>query len=519
MVEVDSVPGQQGVRRAGRREWLGLAALTIPMMFVLLDNGIIFLALPHLTASLGASSTETLWIADIYGFFLMAFLIAMGRIGDRIGHRRLLLAGAAAFSVLSVAAAFAHSALALIVVRALLGVAGGVIGPCVFAIIKELFPDPRQMATAMSIFATSAMVGVSLGPTVGGLLLNWFWSGSVFLIAVPVMLWLLVVGPFALPETKHRSANPLDLLSVVLWLATVLPVVYGLTTFARVGWAVRPLAVLAFGLAVGTVFVLRERGVASPLLDFRLFGIRAIGATLGMYVLVGIVQSGNGLVLNQHMQLVEGLSAFATALWMVLPIGTAILGVHISTLLAKRIRPAYVLTGGLAIAAAGTAVLTQMTAVGGLAILMVGLCIVMLGTSPVGVLSGQLVMQAAPADQAGAAGSLNGTGGELSSAMGIAVFGSLVTAFYSGHVQVPVGVPAAGAATANDSLAHAVVVADQLPTGTGTELVNAARDTFNNAVTDVAAICVLLFLALAVLAFSTLRSVPPIGAETPEEES
>src|SRR6266545_2948795 len=230
MVEVKSIPQEAAPARAGRREWVGLAALTVPMMFVLLDNGIIFLALPHLTESLGASSTEALWIADIYGFFLMGFLVTMGRIGDRIGHRKLVLIGAAAFSVLSVVAAFSNSALMLIVMRALLGVAGGIIGPCFFAIIRQMFPDRKQMATAMSIFATAAMVGVSLGP--------------------------------------------------------------------RFGWLVPTVAIIVAGLVFGVVFVVRQRRVASPLLDMNLFGIGAIGATLTMYVLVGIVQSGNGLVLN-----------------------------------------------------------------------------------------------------------------------------------------------------------------------------------------------------------------------------
>ncbi|WP_213451364.1 MFS transporter [Rhizomonospora bruguierae] len=512
MVEVESVQTVE-VRRAGRREWIGLAALVVPMMFILLDNGIIFLALPQLTENLGASSTQILWIADIYGFFLMAFLVAMGRIADRIGHRRLLLIGAAAFSVLSLMAAFTTSPVMLIVLRAALGIAGGTVGPSVFAIIRQLFPDRRQMATAMSIFATSAMIGVALGPTVGGVLLHWFWPGSVFLIAVPVMLWLLVVGPIALPETRQRSTAPVDLSSVVLWLSAVLPTIYGVTTLARVGWAAAPVVAIVVGLALGTAFVTRERRLPNPLLDMRLFGIRAIGTTLAMFLLVGIVQSGNGLVLNQHLQLVEGYSTLATALWMVLPISVAIGGVHLSTMLAKRTRPAFVIGGGLVVASVGSAVLSQIDAVGGLTTLLVGLCIVMAGTSPVGVLSGQLVMQSAPAEQAGSAGSLNGTAGELSSALGIAVFGSLVNVFYSGNVRTPDALSPAAETHANDSISHAVAIARDLPTGPAEALVSAARDTFNNAVTNIAALCVVLFLALAVLTVATLREIPPIGAK------
>jgi MFS transporter, DHA2 family, multidrug resistance protein len=487
------------------------------MMFVLLDNGIIFLALPDLTRFLGATSTESLWIAHVYGFMLMGFMVTMGRLGDRVGHRKVLLTGAAAFSVLSIVAAFANSVEMLILLRALMGIAGATLGPCLFALVKRMFPNPRQMATAMSIMATSAMLGVSFGPSVGGLLLNWFWAGSVFLIAVPVMVSLLVIGPIVLPPSATRSSERLDLFSVALWLATVLPVIYGLTELARSGWAMAPLAAIAIGTAVGVVFARRQHRLPEPLLDMRLFGIRAIGATLLMYLLVGIVQSGNGLVLTQHMQLVEGLSPFATSIWMVLPIATAILGVHISTFLAKRYRPSSVLVGGLIVAAVGATVLTQII-VDDLVVLLIGLCVVMLGTSPVGVLSSQLIMQAAPPERAGAAGSLNSTNGELSSALGIAVFGSLMTVLYSGSVTVPDGTSTEDAAAANDTLVQATALAERLPAPAADTLLASAREAFNSGFAVIAAMSAVLFLALAVLVYKTLRSVPPIGAEPVESD-
>jgi MFS transporter, DHA2 family, multidrug resistance protein len=511
MVDAEKINLEQVPARAGRREWLGLAALLVPLMFVLLDNNIIFLALPSLTASLGATSTEALWIADIYGFFLTGFLITMGRVADRVGHRRLLLIGAAAFIVLSVAAAFADSVAMLILLRALLGIAGGIIGPSVFATVKRLFPDPRQLATALSISTTSAMIGISLGPSVGGVLLNWFWPGSVFLIAVPVMLWLLVVGPFVLPESTERSPHPLDLASSVLWLAAVLPFIYGMTTLARNGWSPLPAAALVVGLATGTIFVRRQMHLPNPLLDIDLLRTRAIGGTLTMYVLTGVVMSGNGLVLNQHLQLVQGYSPLATALWVAVPVVVGIIGVHVSTILAKRTRPVFVLGPGLLIAAVGEVVLTRISVAHGLVPLVVGLTIVWIGTSPIGVLSSQLVLHATPRSQAGAAGALSGTGGELSSALGIAAFGSLVTTFYTGHVQVPATVPAGDAVIANESISHAVAVAHHLPAGAAADLLATARDAFTGAVTSIAGFCVVLFVAIAALVFTILRAVPPIG--------
>ncbi|MGX6601998.1 MFS transporter [Micromonosporaceae bacterium Da 78-11] len=505
--------------RKGGRQWLGLVILLLPMLLVMLDLSVIFLAIPYMIADLKLSSLEALWVIDIYGFFVVGFLVTIGRLGDRIGHRRLLFIGAAAFCVLSLVAAFATGPVVLIAVRALLGVAGATIGPCVMALIKNLFPDPKEMATAFSMLTTVAMLGVLLGPTVGGLLLGSFWWGSTFLIAVPVMALLLLIGPFVLPrDTRDHDSEPLDLPSVVLSLSTMLPVIWGLTALAR-SFSLTPVLAIVIGATCGVLFVRRQRRLRDPLLDMRLFGIRAVGATLLMYLLTGIVQSGNGLVLNQHLQLVEGYTAFQTALWMALPVGAAILGVHVSTMLAKRFRPGLVLIGGLLVAAAGEAVLSQISPVNGLVTLLVGLCVVMIGTSPVGTLSNQLVMQAAPDERAGSAGSLSGASGEFGSALGVAVFGSLVTVFYSGHVAVPAGTPGEVATAANDSLPHALESAAGLPADVGAQLATAARASYTVAVENLAGLSVLLFLGLAVLVHFTLRSVRPIGSEPEPEQS
>jgi DHA2 family multidrug resistance protein-like MFS transporter len=502
----------------GRRAWIGLTILLLPMLLVMLDLSVIFLAIPHMVADLNLSNLQALWVIDIYGFFVVGFLVTIGRLGDRIGHRRLLLIGAAAFSVLSILAAFSDGPVMLITVRALLGVAGATISPCVMALIKGLFPDPKQMATAFSLMATAAMSGVLLGPTVGGLLLGRFWWGSTFLIAVPAMVLLLILGPFVLPATRDHSAAPLDLISVVLSLCAMLPTIWGLTALAR-HLSYLPVLAIVGGVAFGILFVRRQRRLADPLLDMRLFGIRAVGAMLLTFMLTGIVQSGNGLLLNQHIQLVEGYSAFATALWMALPVGSAIVGVHLSTVLAKRFRPGYVLIGGLILAATGETVLTQIPATAGLPTLLGGLCVVMLGTSPVGTLSSQLVMHAAPPARAGSVGSLNGACGEFGSALGVAIFGSLVTVFYGARVTVPAGVDANRAAAADDSLPHALNAAAGLPAALASDLAAAARTAFNSAVTSIAALSTGLFLALAVLVYLTLRGVRPIGAAEESEQS
>ncbi|HEY5451177.1 MAG TPA: MFS transporter, partial [Polyangia bacterium] len=185
---------QQSPAKAGRREWLGLAVLALPCLLYSMDLTVLHLAVPKLTTDLQPSSSQLLWIIDIYGFLVAGSLITMGTLGDRIGRRRLLLVGAAAFGAASIAAAFSTTATMLIATRALLGLAGATIAPSTLSLIRILFEDPRQRTTAIGIWITSYSVGGAIGPLVGGVLLETFWWGSVFLVGVPVMVLLLIVG-------------------------------------------------------------------------------------------------------------------------------------------------------------------------------------------------------------------------------------------------------------------------------------------------------------------------------------
>src|SRR6266496_6056794 len=196
--------------RATHREWLGLAVLALPTLLLSLDVSVLYLALPPLSADLHADSTQQLWILDIYSFLLAGFLVTMGTLGDRIGRRRLLLGGAAAFGIASVLAAFSTSAGMLIAARALLGLAGATLAPSTLSLIRSMFADPRQRTVAVGVWISSYSAGGAIGPLLGGVLLEWFWWGSVFLLAVPVMA-LLLLGPVLLPEYRDPEAGRLDL--------------------------------------------------------------------------------------------------------------------------------------------------------------------------------------------------------------------------------------------------------------------------------------------------------------------
>jgi DHA2 family multidrug resistance protein-like MFS transporter len=268
--------------RAGRREWIGLAVLALPILLLSLDLSVLYLALPHLSADLGASSTQQLWIVDIYGFMIAGLLVTMGTLGDRIGRRKLLLIGASAFGGPSVAAAFSTSAEMLIATRALLGIAGATLMPSTLALISNMFTDPGQRATAIGVWASCFAAGAAIGPIIGGVLLVFLWWGSVFLLGVPVMLLLLVTAPLLLPEYRDTHAGRLDLTSVALSLAAILPVIYGLKELAKDGIETLPIVAMVAGAAFGIVFVLRQRRLTSPLLDLRLFGSRSFSAALGI---------------------------------------------------------------------------------------------------------------------------------------------------------------------------------------------------------------------------------------------
>jgi DHA2 family multidrug resistance protein-like MFS transporter len=506
-------PGQ-----AGAREWIGLAVLSLPTMVVFLDLTVMFLALPHITVSLGASALQSLWTVDIYSFLIAGSLVAMGRLGDRVGRRKLLLIGAGAFGLLSIGAAFSTSPAMLIAMRAGLGVAGATFMPCTLALIRTMFPDPKQMAKAMAIWSTVGMAGLCLGPSVGGLLLNSFWWGSVFLIAVPLMGLLLLTGKVLLPESRDENAARLDFASVALSLVAILAVIYGLKELARNGWSPVPAVACVVGVLLGVLFVRRQGHLADPLLDMSLFRIPAVAGALTLFMVTGIALAGSGLLVSQYLQLVQGLSPFVSALWLIVPSLVAIVGVQLSIPLATRLRPSWVLIGGLLTSAVGMAVISRAPSAGGLAVLVVGLCIIYAGVSAVPAISNQLTMLATPPERSGSAGSLSTTSGELGNALGIAAIGSLSTVLYTSWVAVPPGVPAGASAAAKEDLAGAVATSGTLPAPLGDQLVTAARETFTSALSTVAIGCAITLVALTVVVYATMRHVKPIGSEAPGPE-
>ena len=496
--------------KAGTREWIGLAVIALPCLLYSMDLTVLHLAVPRLSEDLAPSSAQLLWIIDIYGFLLAGSLITMGTLGDRIGRRRLLLIGAVCFGAASTLAAYSRSASMLIASRALLGVAGATIAPSTLSLIRNMFLDPRERTRAVSIWIMAFSLGGEIGPVLGGLILQYFWWGAVFLISVPVMLLLLAVGPFLLPEYRDPDAGTLDLLSAALSLAAVLLVIYGLKRTAQDGVSVAAGASVLAAVVIGATFVRRQRRLSDPLIDLRLFAIPAFRASLVLYGGSILVLFGAFVYLPQYLQLVLGLSPLQGGLW-TLPWGIGfVLGSLVTPALARRIRPARLMSWGLAVSAAGYFLLAAAAITGrSLVLLAAGQFVLTLFASPVFTLTNDVIIGSAPPERAGAVSGISETCAELGGALGIALFGSIGVAIYRGMLvtALPPGLSSDVVQTVMSTLGGAVVVAQHLPGAAAATLLGVAREAFVRGLVVSQVISGVGTLALAVFASVTFRRV------------
>lgn len=501
--------------RAGRREWLALIVLALPCVVYAMDLTVLNLALPALSADLHPTGTQLLWIVDVYGFMVAGALITMGALGDRIGARRLLLIGAAAFGGASLLAAFATSPATLIGARALLGLAGATIAPSTLSLIRVLFEDPRQRTAAIAVWVTSYSAGGAIGPLAGGALLNTFWWGSVFLLALPVMALLLVLGPRLLPEDTAAQAGRLDLISAGLSLAAVLSAVYGLKQLVVMGPGTAAVVSLALGFALGGAFVRRQLTLSDPIIDLRLLRRPAFGAALGTNLFAFFVIFGMSLFVTQYLQSVLGLSPLQAGLWSVPQALGFIVGSTVTPRISTRLGTVVTITAGLVIGAVGYLI---MAGAQGLTTIIAGGTIGALGLAAVITLAADAAVAAVPPERAGVASATAETSSELGGALGIAVLGSIGAAVY--RAQVAASLPPQLGHAARETIGGALAAAQRLPTPLEHQVISAAHDAFGHALTVTASIGGVLLLATAIGARTLLTRNPeptagPGAADSP----
>ncbi|CAI3793026.1 Multidrug efflux pump LfrA [Pseudarthrobacter sp. MM222] len=505
-----------------------------PVLLVAVDNTALTFALPAIARSLDASGVELLWIVDAYPLVLAGLLVAMGSLGDRIGRRRLLFIGSTGFAAVSAVTAFAPSAEWLIAGRAGLGFFGAMLMPSTLSLIRNIFPEPNRRRLAVAIWAAGFSGGAALGPIFGGWLVEHFWWGAVLLVAVPIILPLLALGVFLIPESRDPNPGRVDVPSIALSLLVMVPVVYGIKELATHGLSLVPLAAIGFGLLMGYVFIRRQQALlrdgqelrgtgtaaahtaaprpTAPLLDVSLFGNRVFSTAITANVLALFSFNGFILFLAQHLQLLEGQSPSESGVAMVPALIATVAAGLLVVPLVRTVRPGFVVAGGLLLSATGYGLVAFGDHGNGPALLLAALLILCLGVGAAETISNDLILGAAPAEKSGAAAAISETGYEVGSLLGTAILGSILTASYQGNLRLPDGVaeaaPAEGVAQARETLAGAVDLAQALPGPLAEAVTAAARAAFDSGVHVTAAIALVLMAGASVLAAVVLRKVP-----------
>ncbi|WP_042422068.1 MFS transporter [Streptacidiphilus anmyonensis] len=484
-----------------RTRWTALAVLVLAVLLVAVDATVLVLALPFISESLDPSAPQLLWIGDSYSFVIAGLLVSMGSLSDRVGRRKLLLLGAAAFGVASLLAAYAPSAGWLIAARALLGVAGATIMPSTLSLIRTLFPDDRERARAIGIWGAAATAGAAAGPLLGGVLLEHFWWGSVFLINVPLVLLLLVLGARLLPESRDPKPGAWDLPSVGLSLVGIIGAVYAVKEGAVEG-LLRPDVWIAgvLGVVCLTSFWRRQLRLPMPLLDVRLFSNRRFTAAVLAALIALIGLSGVVFFLAQYFQLVRGYSPLVAGLADMPAFAGSTLGALVAARLASRAGHRRALAAALLAMGLGIGVLGWLDASTPYLVIGVAFAAIGMVEGIIYALSTTMVLDASPATKAGAASAVSETAYELGTALGIALVGTVTTAIYRS------GLPAGTSDAARNSLGGAVDSSRTLPAGQGESLLRAAQDSFVHGLNVAALLSGGLLVAAAALVWFLLRS-------------
>lgn len=450
-------------QKAGAREWGALAVLMLPVLLVSVNNTALSFALPAISRALHPTASQLLWIVDVYPLILAALLIPMGSLGDRIGRRKILMIGSTGFGVISALAAFAPTAGWLVAARVGIAVFGSMLLPATLSLMRTVFRDDHQRRLAIAIWTAGFSAGAALGPIAGGFLLNHFWWGSVFLLAIPVLVAFLIAGPLLLPESRDPNPGPVDPLSIVLAILAMAPVVYAIKSMATGGSVLQGLLIMAFGVLSGLLFARRQVAKNYPMLDLRFFRSSRFSGGLTVNVMASIALFGFLFFLTQHLQLVGGKDPMTAGLLMVPGLLLAIVTGMAAAKLAVRFGVRAAIVAGLLLIAGGFMIVAFTDQQSSAVPVLVGFAAMSAGGGLATTLSTDLVVSSVPESKSGAASAVSETGYEVGAVLGTAVLGGLTTAFYQSRLDLPQALNPEQADAAHQTLGGAVEVAQSGP--------------------------------------------------------
>lgn len=498
------------------RRWWVLATVSSALLLIVIDMTVLYTALPRLTHDLHATASEKLWIINAYGLVISGLLLGMGPLGDRLGHRRLFLAGLAVFGLASLGAAFALTPAVLIGARAALAVGAAMMMPATLSLIRLSFADARERALAIGIWASVASGGAALGPVVGGVLLEHFWWGSVFLINVPIVLLAMAATLRLVPARPGNPARRWDAVGSLQAMVGLMGLAYAVK---ELGKREPALAVAALALGVGVAalaaFARRQRRSPDPMIDFAVFRLPGFGAAVVAALVAAIALMGVELALTQRLQLVLGMSPLQAGLYLLpLPLAAFVAGPVAGRLL-PTLGSRRLLTGSLLLAGVGVGTYAALHATPGAGSL-AALVAAGLGVGAAFAAASSTIMDSAPPERAGMAASIEEVSIELGGAMGVTLMGSLLAAMYSRAMILPAGLDLPE--TVRDSLDEALIAAESLPAAAAHTVAALGRAAFDQAFVTVLVAGAVLLLATALgvgLRRGPRRAGSPLRADRP----
>jgi DHA2 family multidrug resistance protein-like MFS transporter len=487
------------------KRWLALSVLMLPVLLVTIDNTVLGFALPKIAEALRPSASQQLWMIDAYSLVLAGLLVSMGSLGDRVGHRKLLLVGSLGFAIISVLTAYSDTATQLIAGRACMGVFGAMLMPSTLALIRSVFEDREERRLAVAIWATTLTVGSALGPLVGGVLLEFFSWGSIFLLAVPVLV------PLLLPESERDASGPLDPLSILQSMVALGAIVYGIKHSASNGIDWMTLTAFAVGAVAGWMFVRRQLRLPVPLMDLTLFRSGTFSGSVAINLMSLAFLVGFVFFTTQFLQIVLQLSPLSASLALIpgqvmaIVVGVAVVPV------AQRLQVHVLIP--ILMAFAGAAFLLVASMGSSLTVLVVTFALLNIGVGAIATVSNDVILSAAPPAKAGAASAISETAYEVGVVLGTTVLGGVVTAYYRGALQLPGFLSEVQMMQASETLSGAYHVAADLSGDQARELMAQAGRAFEGGIGLVSWVTFGLALMAVLIAWRTLRTPKTQSAE------